>query len=571
MNLSHYNLDTNGYLNNNSPKIEQPINIRIPLFLHQRSIIYAATELEKNNIVIQDNLVTHTKVGIISDPVGSGKTLEILGLICHNEKPGQSTQLVIGTSTEFLYSYRIGSQNFNYYSSLIVVPHTLVNQWELSLSELINTKYYVIKNKKTLDKYSEDIENKLVLISNTFVKKFKEKFSNHYNWNRIIIDEPQDCNIQPLSNDINKCLFIWFVCATPNLIYTSYKNTFKYIFGSNNWCNINRRNTISKIALRNSTEYIKQSIQLPPINIETIECYTPSVLRYLGNDLPNKVLDLLQAGCNKEALEFLKCKTHTEDNIVTAVTEYYKTKLINIEQKINYINSLVISENDKKRRLESPLNKKKSLEVKIKGIEERISKIGQDECPICTEEFKNPMITPCCQNIFCLECLVNNYKFKKNCPMCRSEEYDLNKTYAIVKDKDTEVKSKKKELPDKNKALINILQSKKTDSKTLIFSHYDESFYSIKNILTEENIGFEELSGQGASIKNKIDRFTDGKNKVLLLNTRNFGSGINLQMTTDLIIYHKLEPELEKQVIGRAQRCGRQQPLNLTYLKYSTE
>mgnify|MGYP001267322756 CR=1 FL=1 len=86
-----------------------------------------------------------------------------------------------------------------------------------------------------------------------------------------------------------------------------------------------------------------------------------------------------------------------------------------------------------------------------------------------------------------------------------------------------------------------------------------------------EEVKYENINGTYKSIENKISRFKEGKTTILLLNSENFGAGLNLEMTTNLIIYHKLDSCLMKQVIGRAQRCGRTNPLSITYLKYDTE
>ena len=63
-----------------------------------------------------------------------------------------------------------------------------------------------------------------------------------------------------------------------------------------------------------------------------------------------------------------------------------------------------------------------------------------------------------------------------------------------------------------------------------------------------------------------------GEVKILMLNAEHFGAGLNLQMTTDIIIYHKFRNDnLRTQVIGRAQRPGRSNTLNVKYLKYDCE
>ena len=52
---------------------------------------------------------------------------------------------------------------------------------------------------------------------------------------------------------------------------------------------------------------------------------------------------------------------------------------------------------------------------------------------------------------------------------------------------------------------------------------------------------------------------------------KNYGSGLNLENSTDLIIMHKMKPEYEEQVIGRAQRPGRKGVLNVWKILYENE
>ena len=57
----------------------------------------------------------------------------------------------------------------------------------------------------------------------------------------------------------------------------------------------------------------------------------------------------------------------------------------------------------------------------------------------------------------------------------------------------------------------------------------------------------------------------------LLLNSTNTGAGLNLENTTDLVLYHNMSSELSIQVIGRAQRPGRTTSLNVYRLVYDNE
>jgi SNF2 family DNA or RNA helicase len=116
-----------------------------------------------------------------------------------------------------------------------------------------------------------------------------------------------------------------------------------------------------------------------------------------------------------------------------------------------------------------------------------------------------------------------------------------------------------------------ILNNLNANAKLLIFSAYENSFTNVIPILNRLNIQFDYLKGNGYQIQATIERYKHGNVKVLLVNTRQYGSGLNLENTTDMILFHKFDTEIEKQVIGRAQRFGRKEPLHVHYLLYENE
>ena len=90
-------------------------------------------------------------------------------------------------------------------------------------------------------------------------------------------------------------------------------------------------------------------------------------------------------------------------------------------------------------------------------------------------------------------------------------------------------------------------------------------------VLAQNDIEFSRLVGSVTRINSLIDRYRNGNLRVLMLNASHYGTGLNLENTTHLVFYHKMVDELEKQVIGRAQRSGRTKPLNVHYLCYDNE
>ena len=46
-------------------------------------------------------------------------------------------------------------------------------------------------------------------------------------------------------------------------------------------------------------------------------------------------------------------------------------------------------------------------------------------CTICFLPSKEPHLSACCGHTFCKSCLEGIMKFSNNCPVCRSEEFDV--------------------------------------------------------------------------------------------------------------------------------------------------
>jgi hypothetical protein len=108
--------------------------------------------------------------------------------------------------------------------------------------------------------------------------------------------------------------------------------------------------------------------------------------------------------------------------------------------------------------------------------------------------------------------------------------------------------------------------------KYLIFSEYDNSFnYKITNILDKWGLKYKSIQGTSTTITKNIEKYKNEDVNVLLLNSRYFGSGLNLENTSDIIIIHKMAADIEMQIIGRAQRYGRINELRVWKLYYKNE
>jgi SNF2 family DNA or RNA helicase len=108
-------------------------------------------------------------------------------------------------------------------------------------------------------------------------------------------------------------------------------------------------------------------------------------------------------------------------------------------------------------------------------------------------------------------------------------------------------------------------------ARILLFSGYDATFFQLTSEMEHRSITFSSINGSTARVQKIINEFTEGNYRVLLLNSRHVGTGLNIVSATDVFLFHKMNSEMEKQIIGRAYRMGRTEPLSVHHLLHSNE
>ena len=122
----------------------------------------------------------------------------------------------------------------------------------------------------------------------------------------------------------------------------------------------------------------------------------------------------------------------------------------------------------------------------------------------------------------------------------------------------------------KRETLLQFIQDHPA-AKILLFSGYDASLSHLEDRFQAEDITYANLSGTQARINKVLRDFKSGKYRVLFLNARNMGAGLNIESATHVVLYHKMSAELEAQIVGRAVRLGRKEPLSVVHLLHENE
>jgi len=584
-------------LTENDKQIIQPSTITIPLMSHQKTIINKMLEVEemedykvkyKPNLYLEkkNDGKIRTNIGILADKVGAGKTLSVISFL--SIKPITKERMTIMGGNKYM-SISVDHEKISLNCNLIIVPHKLVPQWTASFSKCTNLNIYSICTNSNIDKViskkkeikknwkNEDIEvcteqiikeeiekYNVVIVGDTMLKRFYSCCDN-YKWNRILIDEADTIK---LPRDTEYYFnFMWLITGTPSGLAVKSKTFIGKIFYG--------EGLIDYITFKNDEKYIEQSIVLPHPKRIQIRCLTPKELSIIKDLIPGSVLQMINAGNSEEAIKALNCNVDTSDNILQVITKNLVDSISNKQIELDAEKKKVYpitQEKEHEHKLKVIENSLKKLQEKYEDIKKKIYELNNDYCPVCMSSFTNPVILDCCKNCFCFDCLaVSMGELKNNiCPFCRQGicKSDIH----LISNDDTLKKKKenKHDLKDKLDVLSDLIK-KKPDGSFMVFANYAETFNKIEVRLKELNIPYHILKGQAGTVAKYIEDFKNKKVRVLMLNAQYFGAGMNLQMTTDLIIYHRFTKEMEEQIIGRGQRLGRTTPLNVYYLIHDNE
>lgn len=611
-------------INEDSKRIEQPYRIKTPLKPHQLAMINEMNKLEtpvtrKLDVEGGSNEMEYTfetSFGCICDKVGSGKSLTVLGLIAQNPILTPSKKCYTSyNGVVSIYTKRKDLIPIN----ILVVPHGIMNQWTRYIEKDTSLDFKVIKNKKTLEESIKDIELyiqnpienlhmiqcDLYLISSSMYNKFVGIFYNHY-ISRLIVDEVDSIKV-PGSRSV-QAEFTWFISSSKLILenplgqvtyephsYTGWNGNVYHVqrrvivdkishtgFFRDILSGLSRSRITNRLYLNSDEEFIRKSFELPDYVINIVKCKNTTNHNILSGMVDQETMNMINAGDIEGAMEHIGCEKHNEESLVKNVTKKLETELHDKEKEFEYKSAISYSTALAKQQALDKLREEiKAIENKIECVRLRI--IENTTCPVCCDEINNRVIVTCCNNPFCFECISMSLSHKPECPVCRAS-MDMSNIIALDDEEDKcagckeEIKEETDEDEDREKIDNFKIYFEKIMSqgnkKLLIFSEYERSFNKIKEHLGTTSYKFSELKGATTRIDNIVRRFKsndEDKLDVLLLNAKYFGSGLNLENTTDIIFYHKMGDPMTKQVIGRAQRPGRTSPLNIWRLCYDNE
>lgn len=132
--------------------------------------------------------------------------------------------------------------------------------------------------------------------------------------------------------------------------------------------------------------------------------------------------------------------------------------------------------------------------------------------------------------------------------------------------------AKKEPMKDDSLQLATPFQGAKRVVKMMIFSDFSSIFKKITPLCDRLDIKYVQLDGGNMrSIENAVRQYKYEDSQILFCDSTLFGCGMNFENTTHVIFTHTPNPETQKQIIGRAQRIGRESVLQVYQLHYPNE
>lgn len=449
--------------------------IKVPLLLNQRIMINEIAKRERLGIgefTVKGKKEKMTcNVNYIGDPMGSGKTLSILGLHAFNKEikhvPIITKQKIFEDNSlieRLGFHYTFGDRRL-YPSKVIETTMVLVcnatfNHWLNEIKNKTELTVFPMKNIRDLNKLKKEKDNlidgkyDIMLVNNykttkkySLMDKIIEDMGLIF-WKRFVPDDIATVEIHN-SKKIGLPLALSYVIP-----YSSINSSPKNFLIKETKCELEiAKNPIYEkfrtsfndllygLIVKNNPETIRIAIQIPQINYFEYMLINPdknalNILRELGLnnedmvELNNDNLEVIAGQLNVRVKSIfdlahrLLGKLLTENERIVKIVEKINISLekekvyedYSIEDELEKANNLIIPKVDSTYSNEwldysKTVNKKKEQNLtKLRNLQENLE---YKECQNCGLEFgeeTNAFMVPCCQYVFCDECIILDNK-----------------------------------------------------------------------------------------------------------------------------------------------------------------
>ena len=517
----------------------------LQLMPHQLAMLHRCLQIENMPALGQGD----PKVGIVRSAVGSGKTFLMLVLFSTSKRMNKKKSA----------------------PNLVVVPQGIHTQW-LDEVDRFNGDQQLL----TCRSYTEYHDISSLYASTDSLKGYDVLVTTPLYYESIAtISRDSSVKLERICFDEIDATFGFVRTAAPTKQVWYVSATFR------NGLVPGRAQSVDLYARTCSctSHFVESSISLPPPQHTTVMCKDVYVDRILAGFLSASAMEEVNAG------DFSSIRRSHKPTLVTSAKEAVAVLLENCVWQIDEATQH-IKDNASKPKIVGECEKIIREQTRRKeAILERLQ--DNNVCLICFEETAlRECVSKCCQNVFCMRCIKTWLDGAATCPACR-QHMTLENIVALESTVEPEVPPdtapeagpsidpivEDESWPSKTDAIMRILdEAGAANRRFLIFSNFLPVVREIQDRLFERGTPFVKLDGGNVrDIDTALARFKSGDATVLFADGTNFGRGLNLAMTTDIVFVHQMSSDLQGQVIGRAQRYGRTCKLKVHHIHHANE
>jgi SNF2 family DNA or RNA helicase len=542
----------NTLIQNNS--FVPPSTIKTTLYPHQKTLVHGMHRHREKMTrgFLVGNQAINGKVGIVGDPPGSGKTLSMITYLA-SHTPSRMTSELTTHSSKYFFSHDLHSLSDTNAAHLIIVPHRLFGQWKQEIEQHSTLSYVPIETKRIMKSDAVAtliIQRRVVLTTDKCYKHVQAYATTHHiQWDQIVIDEASSIYFHS-SDPPLQFQYLWLI--TNNWIPLIMKNP-----------NVNKstlfflrdrvtlHSDLERWLLEDTTVHYEGQLSSSAFMKEYVSFYHPERGRMV---LRNATDDLIKS-MNLPSLQYetLQCKPNMSLN---SLTSFYLARQrepsIRSKQIPHLFQALGIE-------FQSISEYKDQQPITKHNLIQRM--IDDQECAICMEPCEYKTIVKCCYHIFCGKCLLKNALINMKCPTCR-EGLHVQRIHCL------ETLSAEERMLSMNKmeACLDILRQNK-EGRFIIYSPFTNIYYELMEKIDQMGIKAERIENHLFSLIKTVRNFQQGKTRLLFISNVDMIRGLNLASTTHLIFYHELPVFESKQVLlHSSQRLGRTLPLQILHL-----
>lgn len=355
-------------------KVESVPGLKTSLFPHQKTVVKAMMDLEKSSYFTFkdsytrfDDYKVKTTAGVLSEAVGSGKTIDVLSLILLQKIPkvypyiAELNMLPVNSGYNSLYKKHFSAiirKKFRNIlkTTIIFTGVSVVDQWISAIKTFTNLTYFSVFDVRDLQKLICKMSDKsinqydIVIVKNGKITRpvklpshliIEDKNANKstlyiYNvianmrnlcWARVVIDDFDTIKL-PHNAGIVNALFTWYISSTrksmPNKVATNtqFKTTADMLMYSNYSCSNIMKNPILfyNFNIRNDPQFVKLTnlISSPKFYAYIFTNPNNQYMGFLGlmNDSEaNEVMEMLNGDAIETAAERIGIKTNSVADI----------------------------------------------------------------------------------------------------------------------------------------------------------------------------------------------------------------------------------------------------------------